>query len=314
MKSYTVLFFLALAGCATGCATSQPTPYAPQGADGFGYSVKPAGDNMNVAMFTGNKDTSPIHAYAFSILTAIDECAKKNKFAVIAKAVNQTKEVNVGDVAAKDAVDPTPRGQVPPPLKAADPFAAKVEIYPSYAEAFECRSSLYQLVGVPRTENMRPDLVKYLTKDDKGGVMLAFERGGFPEGVQDDDVVIILNRKRIGTNVEFYAAIDAAKAGPVMITVIRNNQIANAVSRIVDATEDLRSVERQTIDLMCDTMGIQLDELANIPAAAKAAPVRDEKSMSAGELSEYKSGKELCARLRGLSFLRSKKLAGSSGR
>jgi hypothetical protein len=287
----------------TACVSAQPTPYVAKGGDGYGYSFKEL-NGIQIANFTGNKDTPIMHAYAFSILAAIDECAKKNKFAVVSKAVNQTKEVNYTQVYSETFYDPTPRGMVPTTYINSHP---KTDVYPSFAEAFECRSSLHQLEGTPRTENISKDLVSQFTKDSKGAVLLAFERGGFPVGVQDDDLVIFIDGKRVSIGAEFYAAIDSAKIGLVDFKVIRNNEIRKVKSKIIDATAELRSVERQTIDLMCNSMGIEVDELANIPAAAKAQPAHNEKNMSAQEAIEFRSGKELCARLRALDLIKAKK-------
>jgi len=290
-----------------GCATPQPTPYTPRNAEGFGYSVKEQ-NGMAIANFTGNKDTPVVHAYAFSILAAIDECSKKQQFAVVAKAINQSTEVNYSDVYAQSAMDHNARASVP--LSAPQPpknsSSAKLELYPSFAEAFECRTNLHQMAGLPLTENIRADLVNPITKDKQGGVLLHFELGHVSEGVQDDDVVVMLDGKRTANNVEFYQAIDSAKVGKVLVRVIRNNQLMTVWSKLLDATKDLRDVERQTIDLMCNAIGIEVDELANIPAAAKAKPTVDESKLTPAEAIEYKSGKELCGRLRALNILHKK--------
>lgn len=296
------------AAALTACASLHPTPYSAVDASGYGYKIEKK-EAAQIAEFFGNKDTQPLRAYVYTVLAAYDECGKTNKLAIVSKSVDESKEVNYTQVNSNTNYYMTPRGHyVPYTTTTSYPVSLT---YPRYGVAFECRDHLNSMSGEPKTQNISRELVSPITKDFKGGVMLAFEKEAKPVGLNDDDLLVNIGKDRVETSEQFYEAVDKAKIGDVEVRVIRNNELKTTKAKINDATATLREVESKSIDLLCNAIGNEVDEFKGIPAAerAKAATSTGPKakttdSMSAEEKLDKQLSEDLCTRLRGLAILK----------
>ncbi len=300
------------------CSTLSPTPYTERGPDGFGFKVDSLESGVMVAKFSGNRDTSATKAYAFAALGAYDYCAKSNQLAQVNDPVDESKEVNYTQVYSTTNYYMTPRGHyVPYTTTGSYPATEK---FPRFAAPFRCKAQRHSLSGSPRVQEIGRELVSPITKDFKGGVLLAFEKTADARGLQDDDLIVNVAGVRVEKASELFDAIDAAKVGAIEFRVIRAGGLTTAKSEISDITNQLRETEMKQINQLCTSIGIEIDMLAGSAGYQRAkeavekesgqkptAAAKAESSMSEIEKFDLKTSKDLCRRLRELPILRAPK-------